>query len=170
MAALMCPSQEWGNPNEAKYFDYMLSYSPYDNVRQQPYPAMLITGGLNDPRVSAGGRRGGGGGLPLLSPCHGGGRAVRRSRRKSMVRTQDALSSRAPSCSLPSLPLPCACRAFVPVRPLLRVPSVVSPWISTQYDWRAESRDVQAWTRSLCGWRVGLFLAHTQDMSTLPPS
>ena len=47
-------SQEWGNPNEAKFFDYMLSYSPYDNVRRQPYPAMLVTGGLNDPRVSKG--------------------------------------------------------------------------------------------------------------------
>lgn len=43
--------QEWGNPNESKYHDYMLSYSPYDNVRRQPYPAMLVTGGLNDPRV-----------------------------------------------------------------------------------------------------------------------
>ncbi|CAM9523634.1 unnamed protein product, partial [Ectocarpus sp. 13 AM-2016] len=43
--------EEWGNPNESKYHDYMLSYSPYDNVRRQPYPAMLVTGGLNDPRV-----------------------------------------------------------------------------------------------------------------------
>ncbi|CAN0085230.1 unnamed protein product, partial [Ectocarpus sp. 12 AP-2014] len=44
--------EEWGNPNESKYHDYMLSYSPYDNVRRQPYPAMLVTGGLNDPRVA----------------------------------------------------------------------------------------------------------------------
>ena len=44
--------EEWGNPNEAKYFDYMLSYSPYDNVREQPYPNILITCGLNDPRVA----------------------------------------------------------------------------------------------------------------------
>lgn len=44
--------EEWGNPNEAKYFDYMLSYSPYDNVREQSYPNVLITCGLNDPRVA----------------------------------------------------------------------------------------------------------------------
>jgi oligopeptidase B len=44
--------EEWGNPNEAKYFDYMLSYSPYDNVRAQPYPHVLITAGLHDPRVA----------------------------------------------------------------------------------------------------------------------
>jgi oligopeptidase B len=44
--------EEWGNPNEAKYFDYMLSYSPYDNVRAQPYPNILITSGLYDPRVA----------------------------------------------------------------------------------------------------------------------
>ena len=44
--------EEWGNPNEAKYFDYMLSYSPYDNVREQPYPNILITSGLYDPRVA----------------------------------------------------------------------------------------------------------------------
>ena len=43
---------EWGNPNEHKFFDYMLSYSPYDNVREQPYPNILITCGLNDPRVA----------------------------------------------------------------------------------------------------------------------
>jgi len=42
---------EWGNPNEWKYFDYMLSYSPYDNVRRIPYPDILILAGLHDPRV-----------------------------------------------------------------------------------------------------------------------
>ena len=44
--------EEWGNPNEARFFDYMLSYSPYDNVREQPYPNILITCGLHDPRVA----------------------------------------------------------------------------------------------------------------------
>lgn len=44
--------EEWGNPNEHKYFDYMLSYSPYDNVRAQPYPNIMITAGLHDPRVA----------------------------------------------------------------------------------------------------------------------
>jgi oligopeptidase B len=43
--------EEWGNPNEEKYHDYMRSYSPYDNVARQEYPAMLVTAGLNDPRV-----------------------------------------------------------------------------------------------------------------------
>jgi len=44
---------EWGNPiTDAEAFRYMLSYSPYDNVRAQAYPPMLITGGLNDPRVT----------------------------------------------------------------------------------------------------------------------
>jgi len=43
--------EEWGNPNVKKYFDYMYSYSPYDNVKAQAYPNMLITGGLNDARV-----------------------------------------------------------------------------------------------------------------------
>lgn len=42
---------EWGDPNDKKYFNYMLSYSPIDNVKQQNYPRMLVTGGLNDPRV-----------------------------------------------------------------------------------------------------------------------
>lgn len=40
-----------GNPNEEKYFEYMLQYSPYDNVAAKAYPSMLITAGLNDPRV-----------------------------------------------------------------------------------------------------------------------
>jgi oligopeptidase B len=43
--------EEWGNPNEEEYFNYMLSYSPYDNIKQQNYPNMLITGGLNDSQV-----------------------------------------------------------------------------------------------------------------------
>ena len=44
---------EWGNPiTDAAAFRYMLSYSPYDNVTRRAYPPMLITGGLNDPRVT----------------------------------------------------------------------------------------------------------------------
>lgn len=43
--------EEWGDPNDKKYFDYMLSYSPYDNIKAQVYPNMLVTAGLNDPRV-----------------------------------------------------------------------------------------------------------------------
>jgi oligopeptidase B len=44
---------EWGNPiTDPAAFRYMLSYSPYDNVRRQAYPPMLISGGLNDPRVT----------------------------------------------------------------------------------------------------------------------
>ncbi len=42
---------EWGNPNEKQYFDYIYSYSPYDQIKQQDYPSMFVTGGLNDPRV-----------------------------------------------------------------------------------------------------------------------
>jgi len=43
--------EEWGNPTEPEYFEYMMSYSPYDNVTATDYPHMLITAGLNDPRV-----------------------------------------------------------------------------------------------------------------------
>ena len=42
---------EWGNPNEKEYYDYMKSYSPYDNVVAQDYPNMLITTGLHDSQV-----------------------------------------------------------------------------------------------------------------------
>jgi oligopeptidase B len=43
--------EEWGNPHEKEYYDYMKSYSPYDNVAARDYPNILITAGLNDPRV-----------------------------------------------------------------------------------------------------------------------
>ncbi|WP_413513853.1 S9 family peptidase [Myroides odoratus] len=42
---------EWGNPNEKEYYDYMLSYSPYDNVKAQAYPNMYISTGLHDSQV-----------------------------------------------------------------------------------------------------------------------
>ena len=42
---------EWGNPNVKEYYDYMLSYSPYDNVEAKDYPAMLVTTGLHDSQV-----------------------------------------------------------------------------------------------------------------------
>jgi len=43
--------EEWGNPNEKLTFDYIRSYSPYDNIQKQRYPNIFVTGGLNDPRV-----------------------------------------------------------------------------------------------------------------------
>ncbi len=43
--------EEWGNPNDKTYYDYMKFYSPYDNVKLQDYPHILITAGLNDSRV-----------------------------------------------------------------------------------------------------------------------
>ncbi|MGB3807276.1 MAG: prolyl oligopeptidase family serine peptidase, partial [Erythrobacter sp.] len=45
--------QEWGNPiTDKSAFAYILSYSPYDQVSAQDYPPMLVTAGLNDPRVT----------------------------------------------------------------------------------------------------------------------
>ncbi len=43
--------EEWGNPNEEEYYNYILSYSPYDNITPQDYPNMLVTGGINDSQV-----------------------------------------------------------------------------------------------------------------------
>lgn len=42
---------EWGNPNEKVYYDYMLSYSPYDQVEAKDYPNLLVTTGLHDSQV-----------------------------------------------------------------------------------------------------------------------
>ena len=42
---------EWGNPNEKEYYDYMLSYSPYDNVEAKDYPAMFVSTGFQDSQV-----------------------------------------------------------------------------------------------------------------------
>jgi oligopeptidase B len=42
---------EWGDPKEREYYDYMLSYSPYDNISHKAYPAMLVTTGLWDSQV-----------------------------------------------------------------------------------------------------------------------
>ena len=42
---------EWGNPNKKEYYDYMLSYSPYDNVKEQNYPNMFVSTGLHDSQV-----------------------------------------------------------------------------------------------------------------------
>lgn len=42
---------EWGNPNVKKYYNYMMSYSPYDNVKRQKYPNMYVSTGLHDSQV-----------------------------------------------------------------------------------------------------------------------
>ncbi len=42
---------EWGNPNEKQYYDYIMSYSPYDNIEAKAYPNMLVTTGLHDSQV-----------------------------------------------------------------------------------------------------------------------
>lgn len=48
----MMEREEWGDPNDRTFYDYMKSYSPYDNVEAKPYPNLLITAGLNDSRVA----------------------------------------------------------------------------------------------------------------------
>ena len=42
---------EWGNPKNKKYYDYIKSYSPYDNIKKQTYPNLLVTSGLYDSQV-----------------------------------------------------------------------------------------------------------------------
>ena len=43
--------EEWGNPNDQKYYNYIKSYSPYDNVKKTDYPHLFIRAGYHDPRV-----------------------------------------------------------------------------------------------------------------------
>jgi oligopeptidase B len=43
---------EWGNPQDPVAYDYIRSYSPYDNIEPKEYPHILVTAGLNDPRVA----------------------------------------------------------------------------------------------------------------------
>lgn len=43
--------EQWGNPNDKTYYDYIRSYSPYDNIEKKNYPNILLTGGLNDSQV-----------------------------------------------------------------------------------------------------------------------
>jgi oligopeptidase B len=42
---------EWGNPNDLEYYNYMKSYSPYDNVKAQDYPNLYVSTGLHDSQV-----------------------------------------------------------------------------------------------------------------------
>lgn len=44
--------KEWGNPEDKKYYQYIKSYSPYDNIKKAHYPHLFVTCGLNDPRVT----------------------------------------------------------------------------------------------------------------------
>jgi oligopeptidase B len=44
--------EEWGNPALKDHYDYMLSYSPYDNIERKAYPAMFVTAALHDSQVS----------------------------------------------------------------------------------------------------------------------
>ncbi len=44
--------KEWGNPKDPEYYDYIKSYSPFDNIAARHYPSIFITSGLNDPRVT----------------------------------------------------------------------------------------------------------------------
>jgi oligopeptidase B len=52
LVATVSEYEEWGNPADPKYFDYINSYCPYTNVRAQAYPNMLVIAGFYDPRVN----------------------------------------------------------------------------------------------------------------------
>jgi oligopeptidase B len=44
--------KEWGNPADLEYYKYIASYCPYTNIKKQKYPAVFVTAGLTDPRVT----------------------------------------------------------------------------------------------------------------------
>jgi oligopeptidase B len=79
--------EEWGDPNDPEYYEYVKSYSPYDNVRPAAYPALLATAGLNDPRV------------PYWEPAKWVAklRTVNRSRRPVLLKTEMAAGHSGPS-------------------------------------------------------------------------
>jgi oligopeptidase B len=52
LSATVSEYDEWGNPNNKEYFDYIKSYCPYQNIKAQNYPEILVTAGFNDPRVN----------------------------------------------------------------------------------------------------------------------
>jgi oligopeptidase B len=52
LSAVESEYEEWGNPNDKVYFDYIRSYCPYQNTTRQDYPHLLILAGFNDPRVN----------------------------------------------------------------------------------------------------------------------
>lgn len=52
LSAVVSEYEEWGNPNEKEFFDYILSYSPYDNIEAKEYPNILVLAGFHDHRVN----------------------------------------------------------------------------------------------------------------------
>ena len=52
LSAVVSEYEEWGNPNEKEFFDYILSYSPYDNIEVKDYPNILVLAGFHDTRVN----------------------------------------------------------------------------------------------------------------------
>ena len=52
LSATVSEYEEWGNPHNKFYFNYMKSYCPYQNIKKQNYPNIYVTAGFNDPRVN----------------------------------------------------------------------------------------------------------------------
>jgi oligopeptidase B len=52
LSATVSEYDEWGDPNKKEYFDYIRSYCPYQNIKEQDYPPVLVLAGFHDPRVN----------------------------------------------------------------------------------------------------------------------